>query len=105
MAPKLRAKGPCGAFVPYLKNLQDFDTRGSLFGVRVTTGSPLTGRLSDEYRASVVEADYIVYSYGTPIAWHTPGGWFCPDESYSLTTSAHQHKIKEALAELTRNGG
>lgn len=31
--------------------------------------------------------DYVVYSYSTPIAWHTPQGWTVPNETYSVTTS------------------
>lgn len=31
--------------------------------------------------------DYVVYSYSTPIAWHTPQGWTVPRETYSVTTS------------------
>lgn len=32
--------------------------------------------------------DYVVLSYETPIAWHTPRGWVVPDVRYSVTTSA-----------------
>jgi hypothetical protein len=39
-----------------------------------------------------------VYSYGTPIAWHTNTGWFIPDLKYSVTTSKHQGYVRRAIA-------
>lgn len=70
------------------------------------------GRLDDKYRVSVAEADYVIYSYATPIAWHTPreveeggvhvGGWWVfPEESYSATTTRHQGIVRVALSLAT----
>lgn len=42
--------------------------------------------------------DYIVYSYGTPIAWHHAGGWSLPAIKYSVTTSKHQSLVRRAIA-------
>lgn len=59
------------------------------------------GRLPIEYRDSVKTADYVVYSFSTPIAWHTPDGeWHVPDVKYSQTTTKHQGKISVALSVL-----
>lgn len=44
--------------------------------------------------------DYVIYSYGTPIAWRAWGMWKVPDEKYSVTTSKHQGRIRTAIAEL-----
>lgn len=56
------------------------------------------GRLDYSYRESVKRADYVVYSYSTPIAWHTPEGWVMPDVKYSPTTTTHQGKVSVALS-------
>jgi len=45
--------------------------------------------------------DYIVYSYETPIAWHTPAGWYMVAQKFSQTTSCHQGQVRRAIAELT----
>jgi hypothetical protein len=38
--------------------------------------------------------DYIVWSYNTPIAWHTPDGqWYKVAQKFSPTTSAHQGRL------------
>lgn len=45
--------------------------------------------------------DYVVYSFGTPIAWHAAGRgwneWVFPLARYGRTTTQHQNKIYEAL--------
>jgi len=45
--------------------------------------------------------DYIVYSYATPIAWHTSDrGWVVPDVKYSVSTTRHQSIVRKAVSEL-----
>lgn len=95
---KLKAK--CGSFTQFiepLRNLSDFDTHGSLKGRR---GSPSSfGRLDLKWRDSAMCADYVVYSYDTPIFWHIANvGWVNPGEKYSVTTSAQQGKIGAAIS-------
>lgn len=34
--------------------------------------------------------DYVIYSYGTPIAWRDTGVWILPAVSYSTTTAKQQ---------------
>lgn len=54
-----------------------------------------TGRLAPEHHESFQKADYAVYSYATPIAWHVPSeGWVMPMDKYSLTTTQHQSHIR-----------
>jgi hypothetical protein len=47
--------------------------------------------------------DYVVFSYGTPIAWHSRNGWTTPDVRYSVSTSKHQGRIFTAV-EYVKNG-
>lgn len=43
--------------------------------------------------------DYIIYSYSTPIAWHTTNaGWYDAVSRYSVTTSKHQGKVSAVLS-------
>ena len=86
---------------------QPFTTRGSLHGeapVGSLAGWGAMGWLPTEH-ADALLADhrkgrvtYIVWSYGTPIAWHaTRRGWVIPDVSYSRTTSRHQGEVRRAV--------
>ncbi|MCP9209547.1 hypothetical protein [Streptomyces cucumeris] len=77
-----------------------FKTEGSLGGGPVTHGvsGGSAGRLDAKWHLSVGMADYVVWSYGTPIAWRIPGeGWVIPEDSYSVITSRQQHKIRAAV--------
>lgn len=82
------------------ENFQTGNMRGEC-----TNYLPSLGRLDDKYRVSVGQADYVVYSYATPIAWHMSDGkynyWVMPDESYSATTSRHQSITRTALVLAT----
>src|ERR1022692_987307 len=73
-----------------LARREAFTTHGALEGVPGPAVS--FGRLPYEWLSSARNADYVVYSYSTPIAWHVYGGWMVPDEHYSATTSCHQGK-------------
>lgn len=122
-------------FADVLRARQDFSTAGALRGE--AGPAVYVGRLAPEYRDSARNADYVVYSYDTPIAWFLPfdsedsfgsktplpsglhgclagqwehkfnfqkdgfeGWWVVPDESYSVTTSRHQGKIRTAISVL-----
>jgi hypothetical protein len=58
------------------------------------------GRLDHIHIAELISQnpDYIVYSYGTPIAWHHAGGWSLPAIKYSVSTSKHQSLVRRAIA-------
>jgi len=89
------------------------NSNGSLVGKPHVAGQSLpdnaTGELPDDIRPLTTDADYIVYSYETPIAWHVQtlqnrdetghphGKWMLPDVRYSATTSRHQQAIALAL--------
>jgi hypothetical protein len=72
-----------------------FTTSGSMFGTRETWHG--TGMLPhwwlQTWYEEVNHIDYVVYSYATPIAWHTPNGWTVPDARYSITTTKHQGNL------------
>ena len=71
------------------------NSTGSLRGARIEPGwvPDTLGELP--YSAATVggvnSAEYVVYSYQTPIAWWTSrNGWVRPPVKYSRTTSRHQ---------------
>lgn len=82
-----------------LEKRESFDTHGALSGrSRVVTGYlPQTGQLPTKYHDELKGADYVVYSYATPIAWHAYGAWVVPATKYSMTTSHHQSRVNGAL--------
>lgn len=100
MTAKLRAKGPWWELSPYIRSRENFTTHGALWGnEHVGAHQTLSiGQLKEEHRESVEAAEYIVYSYGTPIAWYGRDGWTMPDQKYSATTSAHQSKVRTCLS-------
>lgn len=58
----------------------------------------LSGSARDAWHADRHEADYVVYSYGTPIAWHRPDtGWTYVDRAFSLSTRKAQSAVVAAL--------
>jgi hypothetical protein len=87
-------------FRDVLARRESFTTSGALKGVSQPYSVTL-GKLPSMWHASALAADYVVYSYRTPIAWHVPNyGWVCPHERYSVTTSRHQSKINTAVSQL-----
>lgn len=79
--------------------MEDFTNSGGSFRGEAVNGSCVwTGRLSPKLAADLIaaDADYIVYSYATPIAWHGKDGWTIPDTKYSVTTSNHQNIVRMA---------
>jgi hypothetical protein len=87
-------------FTAAIRDRVPFATSGALHG-----GLPnsTTGRLPADWRNLYqTGADYVVYSYGTPIAWHRPADdlWIVPDEKYSQTTSRHQGIIGTVISQL-----
>lgn len=79
----------CDASEAVQRDLPFSNTAKSLQGV--PGGAVYLGQLPQEYRASALAADYVIYSYLTPIAWLTAQGfWVMPETRYSATTSKHQ---------------
>lgn len=116
---------------PLLAALEPFDAGDNVKGRQYQPGHAsmisgdrsLVGILPDHYweqfKADAHLIDYIVWSYETPIAWHLrdeslPAGatgygylgmWEIPYVRYSLTTSHHQAKIRDAVGYVNAAGG
>jgi hypothetical protein len=83
----------------YIANRQPFKAN-SMAGIYFHEGDYLpTGRLDSWLVSNLIanKPDFIVYSYGTPIAWHHAGGWEMPNVRYSVTTSKHQGIVRRAV--------
>lgn len=90
---KLTTRGPVTAQA--IADREDFTTHGALAGLNVSgLTSWDSGRLSgpdlEKFQADRATIDYVVTSYATPIAWHTPDGWHRVSQKFSVTTSHHQ---------------
>ncbi len=80
---------------------------GSMRGGWYPDGTgPTLGKLADADPGSAAALKaisgpvYVVYSYGTPIAWHVACGrndWTVPDVRYSVTTSHHLSLTRQAI--------
>jgi hypothetical protein len=63
---------------------------------------PVSGEVSqlpEVWKRDAEYASYVVYHYGTPVAWvdSRDGGWVVPPESYSPTTTGVQNRISARL--------
>ena len=85
-----------------IRDMKPFSVNGTLSGTTDTaTRGDLSGDALAAYKSQVLSssAPYVVYSYRTPIAWHTPeNGWTIPAARYSNTTSNHQSNIRTAVS-------
>lgn len=101
MPKKLTVNGTWQQFVTPLEKREAFTTHGSLAGGPVNGyGMIERGQLSLGWWTILMdepELDYIVWSYRTPIAWHSRNGWTMPHETYSVTTSKQQGRIRTAI--------
>jgi hypothetical protein len=96
----LTVNGLWTQFIEPLRKRETFRTHGSLRGEPAPYGPGTFGRLPAMFRDSASHADYVIYSYATPIAWHGPDGWVMPPVTYSVTTSKQQGRIATALSAL-----
>lgn len=90
----------------YIATRQDFKA-SALEGWR-GTASKESARMSrgklnvEEWRKLIDSAeiqDYVIFSYDTPIAWHTSNGWYIVSQKFSVITSKHQDCVRRAVAE------
>lgn len=88
-----------------IRDGQPFVTSGALVGhPRAASSHPpyLNPAEREQWLADYQSVDYVVYSYSTPIAWHTPeGGWHFVDQKFSMTTSHHQGRLYLAKREAS----
>lgn len=84
-------------------NGEDFRTHGSLHGgpaARTLTSWDM-GQLPREFYSRAMFADYIVWSYSTPIAYWQDGEWVVPEVRYSVTTTRQQATVRAAVSVLS----
>lgn len=104
---RLTNKSSFSSYAAALEAFEPFTTGGSFHGGPVNPGDSIgRGFLSPEYHHSASAADYVVYSYNTPIAWHLSHDdgedrWIVPDVKYSMTTTRHQGKISTAISVMS----
>ena len=85
--------------IHYIATRQEFKA-SALSGSRYSLGAGrLRGEELEKFYAEVNGVDYAVYSYGTPIAWHTLEGWYVVEQKFSVTTSKHSNYVRRAIAE------
>lgn len=87
-----------------IRDLKEFrNQKGTLRGVK--DGAEEFGRLPKRWWNPAQDAEYVVYSYRTPIAWVTADGErVVPDIGYSSTTGQHQYTVKDAWREAGYSG-
>lgn len=88
-----------------IRDREDFVTSGAMSGRTVPDGglgpgvawnSWLTRGSADydQFVADCYDIDYVVWSYSTPIAWHTrTTGWHVVSQKFSPTTGKHQSNL------------
>jgi len=90
--------------IHYISTRQEFKA-SALSGVNANASGlqGAYGRLDPEefarFKNVETQVDYVVYSYGTPIAWHTAEGWYVVKQKFSVTTSKHQNYVRRAIAD------
>jgi hypothetical protein len=90
--------------IHYIANRDEF-TASALSG-KFKDYTPSEGRLNREEYSLLESAmneskiAFVVFSYGTPIAWHTDArGWYVVEQKFSVTTSKHQNLTRRAIAD------
>ena len=90
-----------------IANLDSFEA-SALSSREVYNSRPSYGRLDSEEIVEFYEAThnsggmvFIVYSYGTPIAWYVypTNTWHIVEQKFSVTTSKHQNYVRRAIAQ------
>lgn len=88
------------AVAEHIRDRVPFTTHGAMQaeavdGLSVWNSGQLSGVDLDRFRQEASLIDYVVYSYATPIAWHTSQdvGWYRVKSKFSVTTSRHQGRL------------
>lgn len=92
-----------------MRDLKEFRSKTFYEGSPTLKGTPggadTVGYLPERFHEQVREADYVVYSYQTPIGWVTADGdRVIPDVGYSPTTGQHQYMVKDAWRDAGYTG-
>ena len=90
--------------IHYIANRDEF--KASALSGTFKDYTPSEGRLNREEYEILESAmnesriAFVVFSYGTPIAWHTDArGWYIVEQKFSVTTSKHQNLTRRAIAD------
>lgn len=91
----------CGrATAEAIANREEFNTRGALRAREIDSKKPWyftsCGKLNNEEEIALraKPLKYVVWSYGTPIAWeYTDGTVHIVRQKFSLTTTKHQGQL------------
>lgn len=101
---RLKVHGSWHSFVEPMQRREAFTTSGTFSGGPVSGYGLLErGWLPLGWWNSLTEEpdlDYVVWSFRTPIAWHSRNGWTMPDVKYSQRTSVHQGKMRTVIEYL-----
>jgi hypothetical protein len=85
--------------IHYIANREEF-TASALSGTAdIMSAGRLNNEEAEKYNKERDFIHYVVYSYNTPIAWHTLGGWYIVSQKFSQTTSKHQNLTRRAIAD------
>lgn len=101
--------------VSAIANLESFEASAlRAFRALTVRDGYLSGRLYgddlERFRAVCANVDniddmpYIVFSYGTPIAWYHGGEWNLATAKFSVTTSKHQSIVRRATGFIVGKG-
>ena len=87
--------------IHYIATRQEFKA-SALSGSRYSLGGgQLMGKDLATFEGDVNAADFFVYSYNTPIAWHTLNfGWYVVGQKFSVTTSKHTNQVRRAVSDI-----
>lgn len=89
-----------------LRSLTQFRTSGSLCSSSFSRGAGrLRGHALRSFYEDVNQVDYVVYSYATPIAWHTKARWTRVIDSFSASTGKHQSALQIPASPHNRTVG
>jgi len=93
------ANSKAGQYIASRTNFMGSNFYGQTQSPNPADRYPAYGMLPDTH-ISLLESEnpsYIIYSYGTPIAWYGTYGWNIPAIKYSMTTSKHQSYVRRSI--------
>jgi hypothetical protein len=85
--------------IHYIATRQEFKASALTGSNDVMSSGRLSGAEAEKYNKERDFIHYVVYSYSTPIAWHSIGGWYVVEQKFSQTTSKHQNYVRRAIAD------
>ena len=81
----------------YIETRQEFKASALSGSHNYLGAGKLNPQEVSKLAGDISELNYLVYSYGTPIAWHTAAGWYVVAQKFSQTTSKHTNAVRRAI--------